>query len=139
LYEIRCKRCNRILTSEESIKRGYGPTCYRIMQFQKQESENDLYMEIQFLKYEINFLKRQLRELRTHKALASSNNVIPIKRMKQTPNLNINEFRSNFINVVNELKGLFNQGDSFDYHKYLKKISDPDPFEKSTLKNIQII
>lgn len=25
----RCRRCGGILTGEESIKRGYGPSCYR--------------------------------------------------------------------------------------------------------------
>ena len=30
----RCKRCNSILTSEESIKRGYGKTCYKIITLQ---------------------------------------------------------------------------------------------------------
>lgn len=27
-----CGRCNRTLTAEESIKRGYGPTCHRKIQ-----------------------------------------------------------------------------------------------------------
>lgn len=31
---VKCKRCNAILTSEESIKRGYGKTCYKIITLQ---------------------------------------------------------------------------------------------------------
>lgn len=39
MSEHRCKRCNRILKSEESIKRGYGKTCYNIVQLNNQETK----------------------------------------------------------------------------------------------------
>ena len=29
LKVARCKRCGNVLTGDESIKRGYGPSCYK--------------------------------------------------------------------------------------------------------------
>lgn len=55
---IKCKWCNRILTSKESIERGYGGKCFRIIQLQKNDMNRD--QDIQFLKSEVKFLKRQL-------------------------------------------------------------------------------
>ena len=57
----KCKRCGRVLKSPESIKRGYGKTCYRIVQFQettKSEVKTEVNQEIAFLKLEIRTLKR---------------------------------------------------------------------------------
>lgn len=39
LEVIKCKRCNRPLTSKKSKKLGYGPTCHQIIQ--ATESSND--------------------------------------------------------------------------------------------------
>ncbi|MBA7493288.1 hypothetical protein ES702_03846 [subsurface metagenome] len=29
---VRCRRCNKVLTVPESVERGYGPVCWRIIQ-----------------------------------------------------------------------------------------------------------
>lgn len=34
---VNCKRCGKDLTSEESKKRGYGPTCYKIVTYQNKK------------------------------------------------------------------------------------------------------
>lgn len=35
----RCKRCGGILTSQQSLKSGYGPGCLRKMQQERKEKE----------------------------------------------------------------------------------------------------
>lgn len=35
----RCKRCGGILTSQQSLKSGYGPGCWRKMQQEQKEKE----------------------------------------------------------------------------------------------------
>ena len=51
-----CKKCGRVLTNPKSIELGYGKICYRSIQLM--EPEEDLRAEIDFLKCEINTLKR---------------------------------------------------------------------------------
>ena len=46
MEEYRCKKCNRILRNEESIKRGYGKTCYNIIQLnQNTKGPNNVIIE----------------------------------------------------------------------------------------------
>lgn len=100
----KCKRCGRELTTPESVKRGYGSICYRIIasrdakkwrlkirkaintiKYKKpkktpviQEPNQELtnfVSEINFLKCEINMFKRQLREIKTIK---TTNNIVNI-------------------------------------------------------------
>ena len=127
----RCKRCNRILSHPESIQRGYGSTCYRIMQTNKDQEKNQFQKEIQFLKCEIKFLKRQLQEIKQKGILL--NNFESIERIKQedfTPEKN--KFKMNFNFVIKELKIMFD-GDSFDYHKILRPIDSREMIEESPL------
>ena len=65
---VRCKRCNRELHSEESIKLGYGKKCYRIIQLQNAQitSPNNTVIEellnrVRKLELDNNFMKHQLR------------------------------------------------------------------------------
>jgi hypothetical protein len=58
---VYCKRCGRELKAAESIKLGYGPTCYRKKKLFK--SSLTLEEELKFLKIEIKMLKRIIREL----------------------------------------------------------------------------
>ena len=42
LKVARCKRCGNVLTGDESIKRGYGPACYKNRDVPKDiEKSND--------------------------------------------------------------------------------------------------
>jgi len=29
MSEVRCRRCNRVLTNPKSVERGFGPVCWR--------------------------------------------------------------------------------------------------------------
>ncbi len=114
---IKCKRCNRILTSKESIERGYGGKCFRIIQLQKNDMNRD--QDIQFLKSEVKFLKRQLKELKQNNFVS---NIDPIERIKQDQHRpERDQFKIEFNVVVKELKIIF-QGENFNYHKILKPI-----------------
>ena len=121
----KCKRCNRVLTSEESIKRQYGRICFRIMQLQEDQitsPNNDLILElvdrVRKLELDNTFMKYQLK----HKAYTIGQNVDAIERIKQDhhrPERNVMQVQFNVI--VKELKVIFHEG--FDYHEVLKPIS----------------
>ncbi|MHA2282510.1 MAG: DUF6011 domain-containing protein [Promethearchaeota archaeon] len=63
----KCKRCGRVLRSEESIKRGYGKSCYRIVQLNQklEQSETpdttELLNRLRRLELDNNFIKHQLK------------------------------------------------------------------------------
>jgi hypothetical protein len=93
---MRCKRCGRPLTSELSIKRGYGPTCYQ---------KNKLTDEIDFLKCEVKMLKRLFRQAKF------STTVEPIERVKKVE-IRAKLSESPMGAVMEELKDLFLSGRS---------------------------
>ena len=101
---VKCKRCGRKLTSEESIKRGYGMTCYRIIQLQNQETKPETNQELAFLKCEIKMLKRMFKQIKTSGVI-----IDPIERIKQDnhrPERDAN--RGDMANVITEMKEIFN-------------------------------
>ena len=116
---MNCKRCGRVLKSEQSIKLGYGATCYRIFKLQeanKPEVNPDMNQEIAFLKMEIKTLKRMIRNIHV-KGIAE-----PIERIKhdnQRPERTENE--GNMSSVVKEMKKIFTK--DFNYHNILKSVN----------------
>jgi hypothetical protein len=104
----RCKRCKAILTNLESIKRGYGKTCYRITQLQKLDdnNQNDYNTEISFLKCEINMLKRMVTQIRTM-GVKNLKGIERIKRIDVRPEQDIN--KGSLSLVVKELKVFFKE------------------------------
>ncbi|MFW9881365.1 MAG: DUF6011 domain-containing protein [Candidatus Thorarchaeota archaeon] len=109
MEKITCNRCGRPLRSTESIKKGYGPKCFKIIQLQKKSPENELKTEIDFLKCEINMIKRQLKN---SQSISPGPRSEPIDRIKREENLpERNKDITNFNMVINELKTIFNQGD----------------------------
>jgi len=127
MEKITCKRCGRALTSPESIKRGYGPRCFKITQLQEknivqsqeliqkpqnkkdEKEEQVITSEIDFLKCEINMIKRQLKQAQYRPIIHESRPIERIKREEQRPERNIH--MSNFSTVINELKTIFTEGD----------------------------
>lgn len=104
----RCKRCKAILTNLESIKQGYGKTCYRITQLQKLEdnNQNNYNTEISFLKCEINMLKRMVTQIRTT-GVKNLKGIERIKRNDVRPEQDIN--KGSLSLVVKELKVFFKE------------------------------
>ena len=139
--KVRCKRCNRILTSRESIERGYGPTCYRIMQLQEQNSEPNpqkYNQDFNFLKCEIKFLKRQLKELKQKGITATEiNSIERIRQDEHRPERD--KFKVEFNVVVKELKMIF-RGEKFKYREFLRPVAPRDQIEPSPLlDNVELI
>jgi len=86
--------------------------------------------EIDFLKCEINFLKRQFREL---KASGSILNIDPIERIKQDDHRpERNQFKVEFTVVIQELKVIF-KGENFNYHEILKPVNPRTDIENSPI------
>ena len=110
----KCLRCNKELRNENSKKFGYGKTCYRIIQMEKQlKVENidsdkikELTEIIQFLKCEINMIKTQMKTLKMNSSI-TVNSIERIKSEVKRPeqNLKINDMN----NCLKEMKELFNQ------------------------------
>ena len=127
--KIKCLRCGRVLESKKSILRGYGRECYILFQSEKRNFNiDDNNKDIGFLKLEINFLKRQFKELKTNGLIRvrSSNNIDPIERIRIHENYpqKIQE-KVQFTVIIKELKIIFtkNEDEIFDYHNILEPIS----------------
>ncbi len=124
MINLKCKRCNRELKSKESQERGYGKTCYRIVNLSKQEKPID---DITFLKMEINMLKKMLRNL-------TKNGIKAIERIKNdSPKRN--EQVSQFNECVRELKGIFNC-EQWDYRNVLVPINPRETIENPPIAQI---
>jgi hypothetical protein len=114
----KCKRCGRVLKSPESIERGYGKTCYRIVQFQestKPEVKTEINQEIAFLKLEIKTLKRMFKQIQI------KGTIEPIERIKRDdhrPERDSN--KGNFAGVMKEMKSIFKLQENFHYTNILK-------------------
>ncbi|MFX1567830.1 MAG: DUF6011 domain-containing protein [Promethearchaeota archaeon] len=135
MSECRCKRCGRVLTNKKSIKRGYGSICYQIVQLNEpkpktNEIPTEMINEIDFLKMEINFLKRQLKELRLSGVQINTDAIERIRKEPETPEKIENKV--NFIVVINELKLIF-KGEQFDYHDVLQPIESRTYIEESPI------
>ncbi|MFX1274671.1 MAG: DUF6011 domain-containing protein [Promethearchaeota archaeon] len=109
MEKTNCKRCGRALRSQESIKRGYGPKCFKITQLQEKTQETKITSEIDFLKCEINMIKRQLRQSQNNIIVHKAQPIEKINRDEHRPERNLN--KANFSVVIKELKDMFTQGD----------------------------
>lgn len=98
----KCLRCGRKLTSQLSIERGYGKTCFRIVNANKPIPNND--SDIEFLKMEIKALKRMIRNIK----ISSEKG---IERIKNTRPEVITIEHKNMSCVMNELKSIFKSRD----------------------------
>ena len=121
---VRCERCNTILRSAESIKRGMGKTCARIVKLQqanKPKVEPEVNQEIAFIKMEIKHLKRMFKQIQTN------GTVIGIERIKQpNPEQKVNGNEANFGSVIAEMKGIFSNIESvYEYLKPVNPIEEP--------------
>jgi len=113
-----CLRCGRRLTNIKSKELGYGSTCYRITQLNKQElPKTDLNMEINFIKTEINFIKTQLRTIKINGVSDDSIERINLPNKPIIPSKEI----MNMTEVINEFKSVIN-----DIKNYLKPIGTFD-------------
>ncbi|MFX0081584.1 MAG: DUF6011 domain-containing protein [Candidatus Hodarchaeota archaeon] len=129
---VLCKRCGRVLKSTKSIKLGYGPTCYRISKFHDNAININIEEEIKFLKIEIKMLKKIIRDIKANNF--TSNQSIPILRIKKEhSNLEKNRNKSQMIEVIQELKNLFQNcnGD-------IKNLLKPTQIETSLIKKSQL-
>lgn len=106
---VKCERCGHILTNPESIKNGYGKTCYRIIQLQKPEAKEDFNIneikifitsEIQKALKEFNFSRLVIRN-------DDSVGIVPV-RITKMPKFDINETNRQL--VIKELKEQIQKG-----------------------------
>jgi len=99
---VRCKRCNRVLTNPQSIKDGYGKKCLRMVKLAEvvKKEKSDFQEELDFLRMEIKFLKRQFATLKTSGVKAPGIERIDRneKRPEQTPMV------VNMVLIIKELK-----------------------------------
>lgn len=127
----KCKRCGRVLTNPESIERKYGSTCWNIVQLQKKNEnltpDRNFEQELEFLKYEIRFLKRQLKEIKQNSSIINVEPIDRIKHDKERPERANNEI--NLFLVVKELKIIFEDKEIFDYHQILSPIEPTTKIE----------
>ncbi|KKM25454.1 hypothetical protein LCGC14_1594830 [marine sediment metagenome] len=100
---VRCKRCNHILHSLESIKKGYGRVCMRIIKLQKAEQQMKLDMkEIKdFITSEIQNILKKFNFSRPIINNNIENGILPIKITKMPK---FNPVEANKRLVVKELK-----------------------------------
>ena len=103
---IKCKRCNRVLKNPLSIEKGYGDTCFRIIQLQQEkEPKIEVNQELSFIKCEINMLKRMFKNIQTNGII-----IDPIERIKNDnhrPERDLN--KGNMANVITEMKEIFSR------------------------------
>lgn len=129
---VRCKRCNHVLKSTESIKRGYGRVCYRIVQLQeanKPEVKLETNQEIAFLKCEIKTLKMMIRNIQVKGAIN------PIERIKRNrPEQKTDGNESNYGKVMIEMKDVFSK--MKNGYKHLKSVNS---IEMSIEPPIQVL
>ncbi|GAG82325.1 unnamed protein product [marine sediment metagenome] len=112
----KCKRCGRELRSEESIKRGFGKRCYRIVQLNQKSQETitsditELLNRIRKLELDNNFIKTQLKHKRFTTTKHSDEdldwNIKPEVKEK------IDTYKIEFNVIVKELRVYFNSNQS---------------------------
>lgn len=106
---VRCKRCNHILHNSESIKRGYGKTCYRIIQLQGKQPEKFDMKEIKTLI--TSEIQRVLKEFNFNRPIIHNNTedigIIPIIITKIPK---FNPIEANKRLVIKELKEQLQKG-----------------------------
>ena len=91
--------------------------------------------DIQFLKCEISFLKKQFREL---KSRGIGYHTDPIERIKNEHRPERDQFKIQFNVIIKELKMIF-KGDQFDYHEILRPVDPRCQIDKTPkLEEIEI-
>ena len=99
----KCLRCGHILTNKQSIERGYGKTCYRIINLQKAEEPKPDMKEIK--KLITSEIQKVLKEFNFNKPIihnnTGDNGIVPIRIAKMPK---FNPFEVNKRLVVKELK-----------------------------------
>lgn len=112
MCEIRCKRCNHILTNKLSISRGMGDTCYRIIQLQKaKQPEQPEQFDMKEIKVFITSeIQKALKEFNFNRPVINNNTenngIIP----KTTNIPKFNPIEANKRLVVKELKEQIQKG-----------------------------
>lgn len=125
----RCKRCRAILTNPKSIELEYGKICYRVVQLQKKKEDDDMKIDINFLKCEINMLKRMIKQIKS----TGINNIEDIERIRideQRPERDGN--KGNLVLVVKELKTFFKESKLLKVGTYTNEDLGIEPFEIQT-------
>jgi hypothetical protein len=113
----KCKRCGRILKNLESIKLGYGATCYRIVTLQEKQPEK---IDVKELKAFITLeIKRVLKEFNFNRPLIHNNTenlgIIPPIKLNKIPIFD--SFESDKRLVIKELKEQLEKGIKNVLHK----------------------
>lgn len=144
---VRCLRCDRVLTNEKSINRGYGRKCFRIINLGENmhEKHKDTYMSththspnndelldrIRKLELDNNFIKHQLKHKVYVSSKAKSEDALLDWDLKPEVKEARDETKIQFTVIIKELKVKFeiNPGDTFDYHNILKPINARETIE----------
>ena len=125
MVEEKCKSCGRILTNPESIKLGYGKTCYRIFQHQQsvitepqeivelKQKWNRLSLKNSVLEKKILKLETAMKSIMKHGIQINdqlTNNTEAIERIKKENDVPKTEQEINFMVIIQELKFYFEKG-----------------------------
>lgn len=100
--KYRCKKCGRYITKSDYIEFGYNKKCYDIIHLQKNDVvPDDFKSDMNFMKMEIKFLKRQINEIKN----CGFSNIEAIERLKKEtkkPEQEPNQI--NMFIIIKELK-----------------------------------
>lgn len=123
---MKCKLCGHKLSNPESIKRGYGKTCYRIIQLNKSKVEEEslieeLQNEILILKEQINSIGKYIRigELTNNNTSELLNR---IKRLELDNNFMKHQLRNKVF--INRNNGSKDSSIDWDIPEEIKEIKD---------------
>ena len=102
-----CLRCGRKLTNLRSKERGFGRTCFKIKQMEKENKINEeTIREINFLKCEIKMLKNLYHSIKISGIISQENAIERIKR-EETAKIEdplLSKYRNAFKECIAELK-----------------------------------
>lgn len=134
----KCKRCGRILRNKESIERGYGSKCYRIIQLNQDQPTNspnndiinELLNRVRKLELDRTYILCQLK----HKTFVSTSKDSELnwdlpKEVKEVRN----QYKIEFNLVIKDLKVIFTE--DFNYHDVLKPIN---PIEETVAPPVMV-
>ncbi|MFW9900495.1 MAG: DUF6011 domain-containing protein, partial [Candidatus Thorarchaeota archaeon] len=102
-----CLRCGRKLTNPISKERGFGRTCFKIKQREKENKHNEeILREINFLKCEIKMLKNLYHNIKTNGTIYHEDAIERIRR-EETAKIEdplLGKYRNAFKECIAELK-----------------------------------
>lgn len=102
-----CLRCGKKLTNPISKERGFGRTCFKIKQREKENKDNgEILREINFLKCEIKMLKKLYHQIKTNGAIYQQDAIEKIKReeIAKIEDPILSKYRNAFKECISELK-----------------------------------